>query len=297
MLRQARRLLAERCDQSVVPALTKLALDSDDQRLALQGLWSLYVIGAVDAQLAEKALASRHEYVRAWTVRLLGDDRIVSPALLRQFVHLARYDSSVVVRSQLACTAKRLPASETVPIVEQLLRHDEDVDDVQMPLLIWWAIEDKAISDTDRVLRMVQAGDLWHRPLMTRFIIERLARRFLSEGTNASAAACATLLRHAGQEKTVDLALSGMLQALSGQKLDHVPQPLEGAVRETIRHEPANPRAIELALRLNLPGASRAAIQFAASRATPTDDRLALIKRSANRKHPRAIDRLLSLVT
>ncbi len=63
------------------------------------------------------------------------------------FVHLARRDASVVVRSQLACTAKRLPASETVPIVEQLLRHDEDADDVQMPLLIWWAIEDKAISD------------------------------------------------------------------------------------------------------------------------------------------------------
>ena len=204
-----RRLLAERCDQSVVPALTTLALDSDDERLALQGLWSLYVVGALDAQLAEKALASRHEYVRAWTIRLLGDDRIVSPALLRQFVDLARRDTSVVVRSQLACTAKRLPAGETIPIVEQLLGHDEDADDVQMPLLIWWAIEDKAISDTDRVLQMVQAGDLWHRPLMTRFIIERLARRFLSEGTNASAAACAILLQHARQKKTVDLVLSG----------------------------------------------------------------------------------------
>ena len=295
--RQARRLLAERCDQSVVPALTKLALDSDDQRLALQGLWSLYVIGALDAQLAEKTLASRHEYVRAWTVRLLGDERIVSPALLRQLVHLARHDSSVVVRSQLACTAKRLPASETIPIVEQLLRHDEDADDVQMPLLIWWAIEDKAISDTDRVLRMVQAGDLWHRPLMTRFIIERLARRFLSEGTNASAAACAILLQHARQEKTVDLVLSGMLQALSGQKRDHVPQPLEGAVRETVRHESANPRAIELALRLSVPGAADAAIQFAASRATPTDDRLALIKALGESKTPAAIDSLLSLLT
>ncbi len=65
---------------------------------------------------------------------------------------------------------------------------------------------------------------------MTRFIIERLARRFLSEGTNASAAACAILLQHAQQKKTVDLVLSGMLQALSGQKLDHVPPPLEDAV-------------------------------------------------------------------
>jgi len=173
-----------------------------------------------------------------------------------------------------------------VPIVEQLLRHDEDVDDVQMPLLIWWAIEDKAISDTDRVLRMVQAGDLWHRPLMTRFIIERLARRFYRKEPTRRQPLVRFCLQHARQEKTVDLALSGMLQALSGQKLDHVPQPLEGAVWETVRHESANPRAIELALRLNLPGASRAAIQFAASRATPADDRLSLIKALGESKRP-----------
>jgi putative heme-binding domain-containing protein len=294
--RQARRLLAERCDQSVVPALTTLALDSEDQRLALQGLWSLYVLGALDTQLAEKALASRHEYVRAWTIRLLGDTTKVSPALSRQFALLARQDASVVVRSQLACTAKRLPAGEAMPIVEQLLGHDEDAGDVQMPLLIWWAIEDKAISDTDRVLQMVQPGDLWHRPLMTRFIIERLARRFLSEGTNASAAACAILLQHAQREKAVDVVLSGMLQALSGQKRDHVPESLEQAMRETVRLESANPRAIELALRLSLPGASTAAIQLAVSRATPVDDRLSLIKALGESKTTAVIDSLLLML-
>ena len=295
--RQARRLLAERCDQSVVPALTTLALDSDDERLALQGLWSLYVVGALDAELAAKALTSRHEYVRAWTIRLLGDERIVSPALLRLLARLARHDSSVVVRSQLACTAKRLPAAQTIPIVEELLRHDEDADDVQMPLLIWWAIEDKAISDTDRVLQMVQAGELWHRPLMTRFIIERIARRFLSEGTNAAAAACAFLVQHAQQEKTVDLVLSGMLQALSGRTLDAVLPSLERAARETFGHESPNARAIELALRLSMPGASHAAIEFAAGRATPTDDRLSIIKALGESKTPAAIDGLLSMLT
>ena len=291
--RQARRLLAERCDHSVVPALTTLALDSDDQRLALQGLWSLYVLGACDAQLAAKALASRHEYVRAWTIRLLGDDRIVSPDLSRQFVELARRDSSVVVRGQLACTAKRLPAGEAIPIIEQLLGHAEDAGDVQMPLLIWWAIEDKAISDIDRVLQMVEAGDLWHRPIMTRFIIERLARRYLSEGTNASADACAILLRHARREKTVDLVLGGMLQALSGQKRDNLPESLVSAVTETVRLESANPRAIELALRLSVPGASTAAMKMAAGQTTLADDRIALLKALGESKTAEAIEGLL----
>lgn len=294
--RQARRLLAERCDQSVVPALAKLALESSDERLALQGLWSLYVVGGLDTPLAEKLLTSEHQYVRAWTIRLLGDERIVAPSLLGQLVSLAYRDPSVVVRCQLACTAKRLPASETMPIVEQLLAHDEDADDVQMPLLIWWAIEDKAISDTERVLRMVQSGDLWRRPLMTRFIIERLARRFLSERTNGSAAACATLLRLAQEKKTVNLVLTGMLEALAGQQRDRVPERLEGAVGSLLISEPKNPRATELALRLSVPGAAGAAIPLAASPATAIDDRIALIRALGESRTAAAVDTLLSLL-
>ena len=295
--RQARRLLAERYDQSVVRTLTKLALESDDERLALQGLWSLYVLGALDTPLAEKMLASRHPYVRAWTIRLLGDEHVVSPVLLHQLVDLAYREPSVIVRSQLACTAKRLPASETMPIVEKLLEHDDDAGDVQMPLLIWWAIEDKAISDTDQVMHMVQAGNLWHRPLMTRFIIERLARRYLSEGTNASAAACASLLRFAQRKKTVDLVLAGMLEALAGQKRDDIPAPLVGAVSEIVNHESANPRAIELALRLSVPGAAEKAIPLVCSRTTPADGRLPLMKALGETKTPAAVDSLLSLLT
>jgi putative membrane-bound dehydrogenase-like protein len=295
--RQARRLLAERCDQSVVPALTKLALESSDERLALQGLWSIYVVGALDTPLAEKLLASEHPYVRAWTVRLLGDERNISPSLFSQLVGLAYRDPSIVVRSQLACTAKRLPASQTIPIVEQLLAHDEDADDVQMPLLIWWAIEDKTISDTDRVLRMVQSGDLWHRPLMTRFIIERLARRFLSERTNASAAACASLLRSAEQEKTGKLVVAGMLESLAGQKRDEIPEPLKDAIAAIMRGEIANPQAIELAMRLNVPRAADSAILLAARSATPVADRLALIKAFGECKTTAALDGLLTLLT
>ena len=269
-----------------------------DERLALQGLWSLYVVGALDTPLAEKLLASEHPYVRAWTIRLLGDEHIVSPSLLSQLVGLAYRDSSVVVRRQLACTAKRLPASETIPIIEQLLTHDEDADDIQMPLLIWWAIEDKAISDADRVLRMVQAGDLWRRPLMTRYIIERLGQRFLSERTNASAAACAKLLRHADQEKTVDLVLAGMLKMLAGQKRDDIPEPLRETVAEVIRSDIANPRAIELAMRLNVPCAA----DSGHSHGGPIRDRS---RRSAcsdqgvrrMRKHAAARQPVLALVT
>jgi putative heme-binding domain-containing protein len=294
--RQARRLLAERCDQSVTSALQRLALESEHEPLALEGLWSLYVLGALDQTLALQTLASRHEYVRAWTVRLLGDERILAPPIARRFVELARDDASVVVRGQLACTAKRIPASQAIPVIEQLLRHDEDADDVQMPLLIWWAIEGKAISDTGRVLELVHSSDLWHRPLMARFLVERIARRFLSEGTNASAAACADFLKIARRENSIDAALEGMLQALSGQVRDHVPGPLASAVSDIVRSESTNPRAIELALRMKLPGAAPAAVHFAANRAANEHDRLTVINALGESRTKAAIPVLLSFL-
>lgn len=295
--RQARRLLAERCDVSVVPALTKLAIESIDQRLALQGLWALYVTGAFDDQLAQQALQSRHEYVRAWTIRLLGDARSIPPALVDELARLAREDASVVVRSHLACTAKRLPARAAVRLIEPLLAHDDDADDVQMPLLIWWAIESKAITDADVVVPMLLQKGLWQRPLMTRFLGERITRRYFAEGSHAAYGACATVLQHARQAGEVDLALSGMLQALAGRKLDEAPVELAAVIDDTVRQESKNPRAIELALRLNLAEGTAKALQMVGASKTPVDQRLGLVRALGETRTAEAVPVLLKLLS
>ena len=55
----------------------------------------------------------------------------------------------------------------------------------------------KAVSDTDRVLRLFEAADTWRRPLVRDYLTERLARRYAAEGTEAGYAACDQLLRKA----------------------------------------------------------------------------------------------------
>src|SRR5262249_56808702 len=67
---EARRILAERRDQTIIPALRKLVLEHKD-RLALEALWALYVSGGLKDTLAQKVLHHPHEDVRTWTVRLL----------------------------------------------------------------------------------------------------------------------------------------------------------------------------------------------------------------------------------
>ncbi|NQT11195.1 MAG: dehydrogenase, partial [Planctomycetes bacterium] len=136
-VRLARRILAERRDRSVVPRLRQMALESDDDQLALEALWALNASDGFDDAVALRLLHHRSAPVRSWTVRLLGDRRDVSAAIQKDLVELAREEPSVVVRSQLASTAKRLAADQALPIVWELVRREEDVDDPHVPLLLW----------------------------------------------------------------------------------------------------------------------------------------------------------------
>jgi putative membrane-bound dehydrogenase-like protein len=291
--RQARRVFAERRDKSIVPALTKL-LDSSDQRLALQGLWSIYVSGGFDDRLAERLLKSPHEYVRAWTVRLLGDERTVSPGIQQKLVRLARDDSSVVVRSQLACTAKRLSADAGIPIVAELFRHSEDVDDVHIPLLLWWAIEDKAISDASIVLDVFRSPGLWQLPLVRQSIVQRLARRLTAEGTDAGFAASAKLLTLIPDDDGLHLVLKGMVEGCSSHRFKTVPKPLQAPLANLLKQQPSNTLVIQLALPLG--GPTSAATRAIEDSAQPTDERLAIIRALGETRSAAAVEPLLRLV-
>jgi hypothetical protein len=82
-------------------------------------------------------------------------------------------------------------------------------------MLLWWAIEDKAVSDRDLVLRLM-GGD-WSAPITQKFIVDRVARRFMVEGDYA---ASVTLLNAAHGNENEQLVLQGWDKALEGRKLD-----------------------------------------------------------------------------
>ena len=47
----------------------------------------------------------------------------------------------------------------------RLLLHTEDRKDPFVPLLLWWAVESKALSDPDRVIQLMTAPETWQAPL------------------------------------------------------------------------------------------------------------------------------------
>ncbi len=293
--REARRILSERRDPSVIPGLRKTILAEKGQ-LALESLWALYVSGGFDDAFAQKLFTHPNEDVRTWTVRLLCDPKKVSPAIAARLAELARKETSPTVRSQLACSAKRLPGKDCIPIVRALLHHDEDVKDPHIPLLLWWAVEDKAISDRELVLSLLDSPQAWRAPLVRQYLVERIGRRYMAEGGEADLATCAHLLAAAPGPDEAKLLVQGMEKALDGRQLPKVPAVLEKQLNDLWAKQSPSPLLIRFALRLGSPQGYERALALAADPKAPDADRINLIEVLGQTGKPECLPVLLRVL-
>ena len=140
----------------MLPWLHKMIAGRDEQ-LALEALWALYVSGGWNDEVALELLDHPAADVRTWTVRLVGDDRR----------ELADGDSNrsssnwppAIRARRCAASWPARPSGCRRPMVCRSSRRcssaSEDAGDPHIPLLLWWAIEDKAVSDRDAVLALL----------------------------------------------------------------------------------------------------------------------------------------------
>jgi putative membrane-bound dehydrogenase-like protein len=277
--REARRILAERRDAAVIPKLCRMVRENREQS-ALEALWALYVSGGFDDEFAAETLVHSNEDVRTWTIRFVGDAKRVSPAMRERLIQIARRDGSATVRSQLACSSKRLPASDALPIVRALLERSEDVNDPYIPLLLWWAIEDKAISERESLRAWFKDEATWNLPLVRRHIVERLARRYMADGSDAGYSACAQLLGVSPRFYPTEIILiHGMEQALEGRRLSAVPKALQYPLAQMRKiQSPLDLGVLRLAVRLGDRNAYDEAVGRLANSKMPQGDRLGLIE-------------------
>ncbi len=168
---QARRLLAERRDSSIVPRLKTLLKDDRDPTIALRDLWALYVSGGFDDGTALELLGHPTPAVRRWAIRLLGDDHRTNSELSSKLIGLAVSESESSERSQLASSCQRFRPHDALPILERLMRHDEDASDTHIPNLIWWGFERQLQSDRPAVVTLLCNWNTPQAPLF-RFVLE-----------------------------------------------------------------------------------------------------------------------------
>jgi putative heme-binding domain-containing protein len=283
------RLLADRHDAAAKPLLLPKLLD-DQNPFALDALWGLYVSSLLDEPTALAALQHADPHVRLWTVRLLCDEREVSSTVAARLAELAQTDPHVEVRSQLACSARRLPVTQCLPIVRNLLARDDDAADPRLPLLIWWAIEAHCAAHPQEVLAIFPNPSLWQRPLAAEHLVDKLMRRFAQAGSRQDLLRCARLLEMSPDPQSTSRLMAGFEAAFAGRSLAAVPAELAAALAKS------GGASLALRLRQGDPAAVDEALRLIAADNAAVDTRLQYVEILGQVDQPRCVPLLLKLV-
>ncbi|MDE2641477.1 MAG: c-type cytochrome [Verrucomicrobiota bacterium] len=225
----ALRLLADRGDAAALPVLKTMLRDELGQA-AIEALWAINLCGGFNPEFAGETLKHTNPHVRSWTVRLLGDEKIVPEATAVALAGLAKREPHVEVRGQLAATAKRLSVGHALPIIRELLGHDADASDIYQPLMVWWALESKVAAHPNEVLGLFDDESLWQTSLVREHVLSRLMRRFTKAGTRSDLLASARLFEMAPNAESAKILMAGFEQSYKGRSMAALPERLLAAM-------------------------------------------------------------------
>ena len=107
----AQRLIVERRDTSVAPALRVMARTHTDPRARLHAIWTLDGLHAADRATIDAALSDKAAPVRAAAIRIAEPLLAADDVSMREAVMRLASDHTPAVRQQLAASLGELPAS------------------------------------------------------------------------------------------------------------------------------------------------------------------------------------------
>ena len=294
-VRHARRLLHERTAAGhdmtrVHRQLHAQFADHPEVPRKLRALWALYVTKGLSDEFLTRQLRHASEYVRAWAIQLLCEDRDPPREAFERFRHLAVDDRSPLVRLYLACALQRLEAEERWPIAEALVSHVEDATDDNLPLMIWYGVEPLVEDNLERFVAITTKTRI---PILRRHIARRavsgdLARRGID-------ALIPRVALNADSQSQLDL-LTGILRGIEGRRSMDMPSSWPKAYERLRRSSLVSIRqqALQLALIFDDSVALELLRTRALDRSAPAKDRnraiQALVTKKANGLAPLLID-------
>ncbi|MEZ4772007.1 MAG: DUF6807 family protein [Bacteroidia bacterium] len=163
--RRARLILQNRAQKGKIAAealttLKDIYQKNTNQDWRLRAMWALQVTGNLSENEQAAALSDTDPHVRAWAVQLLCEDHSPSAAILKKFGQMAKAETSPVVRLYLSAALQRIDHASRWEIAENLLRHQEDADDHNIPLMVWFAVEPLVQEDASRALALTSDSKL-----------------------------------------------------------------------------------------------------------------------------------------
>lgn len=318
----ALRIFYDRHDTALAPKLLKLVRENTGQ-FALECFWALNASGGFNDEVALEMLDNKDDFIRYWTVRLLGDRypparyssatvvgqaprlpgqaerppyKPLPAAIEKKLEALARTEAEAQNRAQIASSAKRLPGVDALPVLREALYRAEDASDKHIPLLLWWALESKAVSDRAAILAMLKESSLWQTPLFSKFMVSRLGQRYTAERTDENFATAAQLLAMAPSPEATDELVKGMEAGLQGDRVTSVPAALQKQAADVWAKRPHTPVLVSFALRLDHAPAAEAAVLALGDAKTSAAERKSLLELVSERRIESAVPVITALL-
>ena len=174
--RRARVILQGRAakqtiDAAAVNELKNIFNKNSNPDYRLKGMWALHITGSFTDDELFRALSDRDQYIRAWAVQMLVEDKNVSDKVLKEFIRKAEKDKSAVVRLYLASAMQRIDHDDRWDLAAALLGNRQDNDDHNIPLMIWFAVEPLVENNPDRSIELAKKSNIL---LVAEYISRRL---------------------------------------------------------------------------------------------------------------------------
>jgi len=286
--------------------LITLAKGSDPH--ALDSFWTLDLLGVADDALVDSLLGHADPYVRRWAVKIIGEQRRSSDALVR----LAKEEKHIEVRAQILASAKRLPALGALrewyeegqlfqevgnPAALPLLWSavgDEDASG-HLPLLAWWALESKAEKERAAVFSFFKSDPSFLKTSVFRdHLAKKLAQRYAMAGGTENFESCAELLALASDAETRAQVIAGIAAAFEGAEMPPLPEALSNALKDYLMKQSGGD--LTLALRTGSADALKQALKVLANNKATNIERIAVAKTLAELGKQEAVTPMVAIL-
>ncbi len=284
----ALRELSFRPDRGeVVPQLRAMFADHDGL-VALEALWALNLCDALTPELFEQAARHPNPDVRRWAVRLVGDRHAATASEQRALEQLASSETNTEVLSQLASSARRLPASQTAGLIRAALRNPHFGSFPELALQAWWAIEPQSVTHPADFISALAETNIPQNHAAWTTLAGYFIRRLASENSEAALVQCAALFQVALRAGlSCENLWANFEQAFVGRPMSALPIEM----RQVMSAASAPP--IFIRLRLGTPGAWPEALAALAVKGTSTATKIRIIEYLGENPLPDGLEPLL----
>lgn len=290
-VRRARVLLHHRAEEGKLSSgvhgrLWKMFLEQKDDGRKLRALWALHVTGGTSNDQLVDLLDHSAEYVRAWAIQLLCEDKDPGKKALTQFEQMAKVDKSPVVRLYLASALQRIHQEDTWAIAEGLLSHEVDADDHNIPKMVWYGVEPLVPADPVRAMKMASSGKI---PLVAQYIARRATSGNLLD-------AMVGALASSGSTTVRKVLLEGMRDGLLGQRDLSAPRGWSSLEGTLLKVEELKNLVLQVGQLFGSAEAGKAQLAQLIDNSTPLERRKEILRSFAQDVFPPAFDDILKFV-